>query len=82
MAPSAIGPFQAETTQLWLWNMGPRTETDTASCCQGDRGAKKLDSGLCLAFAAFYSCRWGLGAKSEPLAPEARALHGGSMPGI
>lgn len=52
MAPSAIVPFQAEITQVWLWNLGPRTEIDTASCCQGDRGAKKLDSGLCLAFAA------------------------------
>lgn len=83
MAPSAIGPFQAEITQVWLWNLGPRTEIDTASCCQGDRGAKKLDSGLCCyVICHFYSCRWGLGAKSKPLAPEARALHGGSMLGI
>ena len=72
MAP-AIGPFQAETTQLWLWNMGPRTEIDTASCCQGTEVPKSLT----LAFAwhlllrdlPFLFLPLGSGSEEQALGP-------------
>ena len=53
MAPFETGPFRAEThTDLAFEHMSPRQTLTPPACCQEGGGAKKLDFGLCLAFAA------------------------------
>lgn len=50
--PETLDPFKLKRQSLGFGIWAPRQTLTLLSCCQGDRGAKELDSGLCLALAA------------------------------